>query len=234
MIEQLIWSRVKDAGRGRVLSHDAVAMAAVALADTAGIDAVTMRAVAGSLGVGTMSLYRYVSTREELVDLMVDRVLGELNFDHVPADWRSVLTALARQDRALAHRHPWMAAVGPGTRPAMGPNMLGWLESTISRLDQPRLTIDQVLDMHWTVQAFVLGFVQAELTDREAQRTTGLTEHEWRARMAPYVKSLIATGRYPSLDRIVRDAEDFPDPDEQFERRLGYVLDGLAAGLGLS
>lgn len=234
MAEQLIWSRVRDTGRGRLLSHDGVAKAAVELADRSGIEAVTMRAVAGALGVGTMSLYRYVSTREELVDLMVDRVLGELTLDGVAPDWRSVLTALARQTRALAHRHPWMATAGPGARPAMGPNMLSWLEGTLSRLDQPQLSIDQVLDMEWTVQAFVLGFVQAELADQEAQRATGLTEQEWRQRMGPYVAALIATGKYPYLARIVRDAEDFPDPDVLFERRLGYVLDGLATGLGLT
>jgi Tetracyclin repressor-like, C-terminal domain len=88
--------------------------------------------------------------------------------------------------------------------------------------------------MERSVQAFVLGFVQAELADRAAQQATGMTEQEWRQRMAPYVTALIATGKYPYLDRIVRDAEDFPDPDELFERRLGYVLDGLAAGLGLT
>jgi Tetracyclin repressor-like, C-terminal domain len=92
----------------------------------------------------------------------------------------------------------------------------------------------QVLDMERSIQAFVLGFVQAELADRAAQQATGMTEQEWRQRMAPYVTALIATGKYPYLDRIVRDAEDFPDPDELFERRLGYVLDGLAAGLGLT
>jgi hypothetical protein len=52
--------------------------------------------------------------------------------------------------------------------------------------------------------------------------------------MAPYVAALIATGKYPCPARIVEDAEDFPDPDVQFERRLGYVLDGLATGLGLT
>lgn len=234
MPEQLIWTRLGDAGRGRVLSHESVARAAVAVADADGLDAVTMRKVAGSLGVGTMSLYRYVASREELVDLMVDQVLGELAMPESAVGWRAVLTELARQTRALVRRHPWMATAGPGTRSALGPNALRWLEESLSRLDRPGLTIDQLLDMDATVRAFVVGLVQAELADREAQRATGMTEQEWRVQMYPYVASVIEGGGHPYLQRIVADAEDFPDPDAVFERRLGYVLDGLAAGLRLT
>jgi AcrR family transcriptional regulator len=233
-MEELLWTRVRDGGRGRVLSHDAVAQAAVRLADASGLDAVTMRAVAASLGVGTMSLYRYVATREELVDLMVDQVLGEITLDGAAPGWRGLLTQQARQTRALALRHPWMAMTGPASRPAMGPNMVAWLEGSLARLDQPGLSIDQVLDMDQTVRSFVVGFVQSELSERMAQRSTGFSEDEWRARMAPYLGALIATGDHPYLERIVRDAEDYPDPDVVFERRLGYVLDGLGAGLGLT
>ena len=82
------------------------------------------------------------------------------------------------------------------------------------------------------------GLAGAVRPEQAADRAGG---HAGRARAArrsgrtgPYVLGQIATGKYPYLDRIVRDAEDFPDPDEQFERRLGYVLDGLAAGLGLT
>jgi len=88
-----------------------------------------------------------------------------------------------------------------------------------------------MLDMVATVDAFVVGFVQAELAEEEARRRTGLTEEQWRARMAPYIRQLIDTGRYPFLERIVREAEDFPDVDATFERRLALVLDGLAASV---
>ena len=67
-----------------------------------------------------------------------------------------------------------------------------------------------MLDMVATVDAFVVGFVQAELAEEEARRRTGLTEEQWRARMAPYIRQLMGTGRYPFLERIVREAEDFP------------------------
>jgi hypothetical protein len=88
-----------------------------------------------------------------------------------------------------------------------------------------------MLDMVTTVNAFVIGFVQAELAEEKAQRRTGLSEAQWRARMTPYIRQLVATGRYPFLQRIVEEAEDFPDVEMTFERRLALVLDGLAANL---
>ena len=101
----------------------------------------------------------------------------------------------------------------------------------MATLDGLGLDIDGMLDMVATVDAFVVGFVQAELAEAEARRRTGLTEEQWRARMAPYIRQLIATGRYPYLERIVMEAKDFPDIDATFERRLALVLDGLAAGV---
>ncbi len=79
--------------------------------------------------------------------------------------------------------------------------------------------------------AFAAGFVQAELAEVEVQRQTGLTEEQWRATTVPYVKQLLASGDYPYLERVIAEAEDFPDPDSVFERRLGRILGGLALSL---
>src|SRR5262249_44057772 len=65
--------------------------------------------------------------------------------------------------------------------------------------------------------------------EQEATRRTNLTLAQWRARITPYVRRIVESGRYPLFTRVVLDAEDFPDPDVTFERRLGYVLDGLPA-----
>jgi hypothetical protein len=116
-------------------------------------------------------------------------------------------------------------------RPNFGPNFLRLLEYSMACVDGLDLEVDGMLDMVNTVSAFVVGFVQAELAEHEAQRRTALTEEQWRARMAPYVREVIATGRYPYFERIVVEAEDFPDADATFERRLAHVLDGLAANL---
>lgn len=230
----VIWTRLGAGSRGRVpsLTHERITGAALRVADADGLEAVSMRRIARELGVGTMSLYRYVSTREELLELMADAVMAEI----VPSDeeqgWRRTLSAAAHRYRGMVLRHPWIvAALGP--RPTIGPNSLRWLQGTLARLDRPGLTIDQLLDMTGTTLAFVQGYARDELSEQEAQRATGLTERQWRERQAPYIRDVLDSGRYPYVERVILDAEDYPDPEALFDRRLGYVLDGLAAGLGL-
>jgi AcrR family transcriptional regulator len=228
----VIWTRVERAPTGPPpsLSYQRLARAAVDIADAEGLEALSMRKVAGRLDAGTMSLYRYVRSRHDLIDLMVDHVYGEAVIDARSGDWRTDLARVARNVRQTALRHPWLAGYATA-RPTFGPNLLNVIEHALGALDGLGLDIDRMLDIWLTVNAFVHGYVLAELADQEAQRRSKLTEQQWRAQMAPYVRQLVESGRYPMLTRIVIDAEDFPDPDQTFERRLGYVLDGLAATL---
>jgi AcrR family transcriptional regulator len=229
----VIWARLDRSQRRPQpsLTHEQIARAAIRIADAEGVQALSMRRVASELGAGTMSLYRYVDSKDDLLDLMVDTVVGENEPPGKPSgDWRSELAELARRSRASARRHPW-AVRFLLARPNLGPNALRQIEYAMAAVAGLGLDIDGMLDMTSTVTAFVVGFVQEELAETEAQRRTGLTVEQWRARMAPYVRQLIATGRYPFLERIMLEAEDFPDVDATFERRLSLVLDGLAANL---
>lgn len=229
----VIWARLDRSNR-RVppsLTHDQLVRAAVEIADADGVEAVSMRKLAARLGAGTMSLYRYVASKDDLLDLMVDAVIGEdLPTGEPSGDWREELAELARRSRRATRRHPW--AIGfVLARPNLGPNALRAIEYAMAAVDGLGLDIDGMLDMTSTVNAFVIGFVQAEVAEEQAQRRTGLSEPQWRDRMASYLGQRIATGRHPYLERIVVEAEDFPDVDAAFERRLGFVLDGLAANL---
>jgi AcrR family transcriptional regulator len=228
----VIWARLDQSARRPkpLLTHHQIVRAAMEIADAEGLQALSMRKVASKLGAGTMSLYRYVTNKDDLLDLMVDAILGEELPDKPSGDWRSELAEMAQRTRRGARRHPW-AIRFMLTRPNLGPQALRTIEYSMASVDGLGLDIDQMLDMVSTVQAFAVGFVQAELAEEEAQRRTGLTEEQWRARMAPYIRQLIASGRYPYFERIVIEAEDFPDIDATFERRLSYVLDGLAANL---
>lgn len=229
----VIWARLDRPGRRPqpALTHEQIVRAAVEIADAEGVEAVSMRKVAARLGAGTMSLYRYVASKDDLLDLMVDAVLGEDPLPEAPSgDWRAELAGLARRSRTVAHRHPWAISFLLA-RPNLGPNALRQIEYAMAAVDGLGLDVDGMLDMVNTLTAFVTGFVQAELAEQEARRRTGLTDDQWRARMAPYVRRLIASGRHPYFERIVVEAEDYPDPDAVFERRLALVLDGLAANL---
>jgi AcrR family transcriptional regulator len=229
----VIWARLDRSTRRPqpALTHDQIVRAAIEIADGEGVEALSMRKVAARLGSGTMSLYRYVSSKDDLLDLMVDTVIGEEDLPVEPSGgWRPELAELARRTRGVARRHPW-AIRFVLARPNLGPNALRRIEYAMTAVDGLGLDIDGMTDMVNTVNAFVIGFVQSELAEEESQRRTGLTEEQWRARMEPYIRQLLATGRYPFLERIVIEAEDFPDVDATFERRLALVLDGLAANL---
>jgi AcrR family transcriptional regulator len=205
--------------------------AAVRVADEGGLDAVSMRKVGAELGVAAMALYRYVRTKDELIDAMIDRVLGDEPAERqVVGGWQAALADEAGRLRHAALSHPWVVGLLLG-RPSFGPNALRYVERSMASVDGLGLTIDQMLDLTETVHAFTVGFVQAELAEVEAQRRTGLTEAEWRQSVAPVLRALIATGEFPYVDRIVVEAEDFPDSEITFQRRLGYILAGLATSV---
>ncbi len=224
----VIWARVDRGARGPQpsLNRRRIARAAIEIADAEGIDAVSMRKVAARLESGTMSLYRYLDRKDDLIDLMVDEVLGEGMRWALSGDWRADLAEVARDIRRVTLRHPWLAGYAMG-RPAFGPNLLRAIEHILAAVDGLGLDIDTMFDMWLTVSAFVNGYVLTELAEQEAQRRSGLTQEQFRARIAPYVRQIVESRQYPLFTRIILEAEDFPDPDAVFERRLGYVLDGL-------
>jgi len=233
-IPPVVWMLPDRPGRGPRPAHsrEQITAAAIRIADAEGLDAVTMRRLAAEIGCGTMTLYRYVPTKDHLLDLMIDATEGEVALPDVPAgDWRAGLRAVAGMQRNRLLRHPWLASLESG-RPAFGPNSLRNLEQGFAILDGLGLDIDQILVLVGALLAFVRGAVIAELAEQEAQRRTGLTTEQWQARMAPYVATLMESGRYPAFNRVITDAKlPHSGRDEGFARGLDLVLDGLAAGI---
>jgi AcrR family transcriptional regulator len=124
-------------GRKPTLNLDAVVDAAIRLADAEGLAAASMTRVAKALGVGTMTLYTYVPSKEELLDLMVDQVLGERELpgpgEPRPADWREQVEVYSEHTRAMFRRHRWLAQIST-IRPPVGPGMLAGREYLLSAL----------------------------------------------------------------------------------------------------
>jgi AcrR family transcriptional regulator len=208
-------------------------MAAVTLADAQGIDAVSMRALAVELGVGAASLYRYVERKDEVIELMVDAVMGnDLEFA-VGGDWRADLRSFAHGLRAMILRHPWVAVPSAGLR-GFGPNTAQCYERVLSAIDGLGLEIDEMLVMVETLDAFVRGRALEELSEQEAVRRSGLDQEQWMQTQTPYIGSLIESGDFPLLTRVVLDARAPHDPDRLmhgFDLGLERVLDGLATML---
>jgi AcrR family transcriptional regulator len=122
--------------RGPAPSHsrDEIVDAAIAVADAGGIGAVSMRAVAAALGTGAGSLYRYLSSRDDLLDLMADRAAGELRpYPDAAGDWPDAMLLIARRQLDLYRAHPWLVEIL--ARPAaLGPNSLAWFDHCLAVL----------------------------------------------------------------------------------------------------
>jgi hypothetical protein len=177
-----------------------------------------------------MRLYGYLSTKEELLDLMVDVVYGEmLSAGPVRGDWREALRAIAQRTRQAARRHPWVVDL-LGGRPHFGPNALAYREQAFGALtDNPGFEdIDVAMQVLKVVNAYAIGAILSEASQLRSERESGLGEAEWQAASWPYIERMIATGRFPMLAKIVRDATHKP-ADVEFDEGLECVLDGIAA-----
>lgn len=221
--------RPERASRGPApgLRRDQIVAAAIALADADGEQAVSMRKVAAKLGSGTMTLYRHVRNRDELLELMLDSIVGEQPMGARSGDWRSDLVRLAGGVRERIHRHPWSAG-HMLARPAVGPNTLALSEFGLGVLLSQGVDIDATMRMINTLTGFAYAYAMSELSEQEAQRRTGMTEEEWRLTNAPWVRQIMDSGDFPMVTRYVIEADDDPDRDEYFRIQLDYVLDGIA------
>jgi len=197
--------------------------AAIQLADADGLEAVSLRKVATVLDVGPMRLYRYIASKDELLDLMVDAVYAEIR--PTGDDWREVLSSLAETTRHAAHKHEWLADL-MGGRPQLGPHALARGETVVAALGD--VDVDAIMPVVTAVDAYVIGAVRREVAERRAERATGMDERRWQASLGPYLERTFATGRFPALATVVRDAAHL-DADQTFRIGLDFLLDGIEA-----
>lgn len=199
------------------LSREAIVETALGLADREGLDAVSMRNVAAELDVGFMRFYGHVDSKEQLFELMVDAVYGELDLPPRNGDWRDALRLLAGSLRAAAKRHPWFVRL-LGGRPNLGPNALAHNEAVLAALAFS--DIDEAILAAQTVRSYAIGAIQSEA----AILASGQDQEAFQDATWPYLEKMLATGRYPNIERVVREAKHHAD---MFERGLERVLAGL-------
>ncbi len=228
----LLWGLAGTGRRGPKPRHsvDEVVQAAIALADAEGLAALSIRRVAETLGLSPMSLYTYVPSKAELVDLMLDRVAGEADDLGPAVGWRPKLEQLARQGWARAQRHPWIIQVGVH-RPPLGPRVLARVEATLQAIDG--LGLDELeMDLLTTlIGDYVRGAVRAALEAREVEQTSGISDEQWWALNEELLKGLVEPDRYPTTVRVGQAykaaREVGPDHMRSFEFGLQRVLDGI-------
>jgi len=221
----LVWERSEPLDRPvpAPLSREGIVRAAIRLADADGLEAVSLRKVAAALEVGPMRLYGYIATKDELLDLMVDAVHAEIR--PTGDDWREVLGSLAETTRQAAHQHEWLADL-IGGRPQLGPHALARGEAVLAAMGG--IDVDIVMPVVAAVNAYVIGAVRREITERRAERATGMDKQQWQVAFGPYLERTFATGRFPALATVVRDGAHL-DANRTFRIGLEFLLDGIAA-----
>lgn len=198
--------------RGKVLA------AALAIADDSGLQAVTMRRLGTHLGVEAMSLYKHISGKGEILDAIVDLVIGEIDLPEVGADWRTGMRVRAGSARRVLSRHPW--AIGMmESRTAPGPNALRYADAVIGSLRAAGFSVRMAAHAFVLLDSFVYGFVVQEVSLPVAG-TEGLVD-----------SGSEVTGSFPHLVEMAASHAAGPgyDFDEEFEFGLELILGGLEA-----
>jgi AcrR family transcriptional regulator len=232
----VIWQRPQTRGRGPRPAHtrESIAEAAVRLADEHGYEAISMRRIAAEVGSGTMSLYRYVPSKDDLLDLMIDQVVAEYDLPEAPSgDPRADLLDLARQGRALLHRHPWMVPA-MSTVPSLGPNLLRHTDYVLGVLKATDLRPAEKFEAVALLSGGIRSFVEFELAQRLQEQRSGVSAQQRNQAQMAYLAAVVAEGRYPNLAEVAAesaaagdDPEAARDFDAMFERFIVRSL-GLA------
>lgn len=229
----LIWTLPEPPGRPAAsLSRAAILAAALAVADAEGAAALTMRRVATDLGSSTpMSLYRYVGSKDGLVDLMLDAVYGEIELPDAPGpDWRADLESLAQRTWAAIQRHLWFGEL-VHTRPPFGPNALRYFDFRFAVLERLGLDAAGMSRITAAIDGHLIGSaLQIAEENRMRQRTGLATDEQLRAAAQPFLEPVLAGGRYPAFGRWMRDHRAAV-PAGNVEYALACLLDGIAARL---
>ncbi|RFU39782.1 TetR/AcrR family transcriptional regulator [Actinomadura logoneensis] len=229
-----LWERLERpaAAPRQTLTLDRIADTAVGIADAEGLDAITMRGLATRLGVAPMAPYRHIQNKDELLEVMVDRVYGELTLVR-GATWRETLREHALRTRALMHAHPWLTEL-PATLSPLSPHRVGVVEHALSALDGLGLDADTMMAVYRAVGFYTQGATEAELTYQRFMRRQGFdSPTDLRIGMAPHMTYLMGTGRYPTYRRYLHEAAHKDDADWQFATGLDAVLDGIETRFNL-
>ena len=209
------------------LSRERVLTAAVALADSEGMEAVTMRRLAEGLDAGAMSLYHHVPNKHALLDGMVDIVFGEIELPSTDVDWKTSMRRRAVSTREALRRHPWAVGRMEATK-APGPADLRLHDAVLRCLRHAGFSVELAVQAYSVQDAYIYGFALQERTlafgtPQEFAQTARHRVQEVESAMRDAAKL------YPALAEVVGGyvAEHGFDAAQAFEFGLDVILDGL-------
>ncbi|MEV6367504.1 TetR/AcrR family transcriptional regulator [Micromonospora musae] len=223
-------------GRPAALDVDQVVRAAVALADRDGLPGVTLGKIAKELGVTSMSLYRYVGSKEELLVLMGDAATGPApELPAGPGGWRAALHAWAYALRAVHARHAWLPHL-PISGPPSGPNAISWMDACLTALRDTALDWGAKVGILTLLSGYVRNSSQLRVDMAEGRRESGLDQPQVEQEYGRALAGLVDAERFPEVAALFTSGlfEQPPadDPDQaDFDLGLDLILDGVAAAI---
>ena len=218
-----LWGLREDGRRGPrpAMSVRAIAATAVALADAEGLDGVTMAAVAKRLGFTTMSLYRYVESRQDLLAVMGDEAFGAPPVLNRRRGWRGQVEEWAHADAVQLMAHPWIFELR-ASGPPVGPNLVAWMETGFQALGRAQLAPQQTASSLLTIDGYVRSSVQLAL-----QFASEGTADAWVAQL----RTVVDAETMPAVSAVLESGAFEDDsagfPSEDFDFGLGLLLDGI-------
>jgi AcrR family transcriptional regulator len=227
-----IWGRPGPGARRPRFTREDIAAKALEIADAEGLEAVSMRRVASELGAGTMTLYHYVRTKDDLMALMDDAVMREVIIPEgeMPARWREALGEIARRSFRASSRHPW--AYEALRNAAFGPNAMRHFDQSLEAVAGLDIPIEERFELVSLIDDYVVGYVTRWYNDRPSD--------EWLEAGLDYMREQLGAGDYPHIEALVTDGDlgvtwdrlaKVSDDEDRFERGLERLLDGIEADL---
>ena len=213
------------------LTLSRIVQAAIRVADAEGLEAISMARVAAEAGTAPMSLYRHVSGKEQLLELMGDAAWGASPPPPAPGEsWREGLSRWAWAMRRAATRHPWAARLPITSLPVL-PNQVAWFENALACMRDTGLSEARKASVIMLLSGYVRNLAVTEMDIATAIRDSGLAPDAWMARYGRMLRELTDAERFPALAAFLNAGVfDVADaPEDEFVFGLERILDGVAA-----
>jgi AcrR family transcriptional regulator len=235
-----VWTREAEQPAGPLpLSRETIVAAAIEIADTEGLEAVSIRRLATKLEARPMSLYSHIERKGDLIDLMVDEVMGGAILPDPPPsdDWRDDLRRIAQATRESTRAHPWMIAAA-FRRPFIGPNALRHIDQSLAAVSSLPLAPERKRAALLAIDTYTLGFVRWELKSMKGSKGAGACAGiddggPSGAEIDAYIATQVASGKYPHLHELGgKKSMSLGVKGEAFETGLNWLIAGIEAEVG--